>query len=211
MRPSSLHFFGHFTKCLHYSVNVAHKVSKVYPKGSPRLQYPLAAGRNRVFSFRFLTSCLSIGFGEMFGLKQHGQGHAGCPSSSSCCTSKSMLYVHIRAACPVHAACPCPSCKPVSMLYVHVHTACWYPCFMSMSMLHAHVNDTYMSMLYVLVDAASSCLCAMPSTHCVSMSILHALVYAAFPCPCCISMYMTYVPSMLHVHVDLYVKFRYNL
>ncbi len=93
-------------------------------------------------------------------------------------------------------------------LKVNVHAACPCPCWMSISMMYAHVNDTCsqccISML--LVHAAYPCLNA-ACPHCMLM--LHpcckSMLQAHAACPCFLSMmhahaaYPCYL-SVVHVH-----------
>jgi hypothetical protein len=61
--------------------------------------------------------------------------------------AKSLLYVHVHAACPtfmsmlqadVHSACPCQCCIFNSMPYVHVRAVS-----MSMSMLYISTSEMH--------------------------------------------------------------------
>ncbi len=81
----------------------------------------------------------------------------------------------------------------------------YQPCWMTMSMLHVHVNAVSMPMLHVHIDSACSCphvhvlaasTCGCPG--CMSLSMLHVRVYAAWQCPCCVSI------SMLQIHVNVH-------
>jgi hypothetical protein len=61
--------------------------------------------------------------------------HAACPCP--CCKSISMLNAHVRAAVYDQAACPCLCCMSVPILHVHVHSACL--CYISI--LHVPAAD----------------------------------------------------------------------
>jgi hypothetical protein len=108
---------------------------------------------------------------------------------------------------PYHynAACPCPCCISITILYVHIYAQCPRPLCMAVSMLHVHVHvvgsspcqccmQTSMSVLRVCVHVHAAC----PCPCCISMSMLHAHVHASCPCPCCISISKAIVSNFVY-------------
>jgi hypothetical protein len=85
----------------------------------------------------------------------HASMHVPCPGP--CRMTKSVLRVHVHAACPyvhVHAACPCPCCMSMSMLHVHVHTAC-------------HVYVACSCQCCILCQCCIQCQCCIPCQCCI--------------------------------------------
>ncbi len=110
--------------------------------------------------------------------------------------------------CIIHATCPSPCCKPLSMLQSMSMR-------MSMSGLHVYVSDTCFSPCSTVQDlqhghahVAWSWTCTIEWTRTLSMGSMgmdmqHGQVYAACPSPCFmyVSMLLYMSKSMLHVHV----------
>ncbi len=101
---------------------------------------------------------------------------AGCPSSSPCCMSMSMLHVLVHSACYVHAACSAHAAYGT-----HVYAACPSQCGTHVyATFRVHVRFSTLLTLYVQsVSLAFSSPCSNTWTRSMDLNMQHWYGHAA--------------------------------
>jgi hypothetical protein len=109
--------------------------------------------------------------------------HVAC--SSKCCLSLSMLYAHVSTACPYPCCMSVLCCK---VLNIHVYAECSYPCCMSQHMLLVHVHAACSGLSCMSMLQVNLCSCWMS----MSMQHIQVQVHAARTWICSIDLNKQY-------------------